>query len=171
MAIIDTSGRTGTTSPPASRVITGGRSVVSINAGNGPVVIGIFDSCSVTESITSEDIHILGRFSPSEITLTAYAAVSVQCSGFRVYGYGAKALGQFPTLNQLLGLGPVTITISDRESPNGAAMATIINCLPDTNSTNFQSRATSKINISYRGTMLVDESAPHDSEAGAVDLP
>lgn len=171
MAIIDTSGRTGTTSPPASRVITGGRAVVSINAGNGPVVIGIFDSCNVSESISSEDIHILGRFSPSEITLTSYNAVTVQCSGFRVYGYGVKALGQFPVLNQLLGLGPISITIQDRENPTGAGMATIINCLPDTNSTSFQSRATSKISISYKGTMMVDESAPHDSEAGAVDLP
>lgn len=172
MAIIDTSGRTGTTSPPASRVITGGRSVVSITGSSGsPVVIGIFDSCTVSESISSEDIHILGRFSPSEITLTSYNAVTVQCSGFRVYGYGVKALGQFPTLNQLLGLGPVTITVGDRENPTGAGMATIVNCLPDTNSNSFQSRATSKINISYKGTYMTDESAPHDSEAGATDLP
>jgi hypothetical protein len=156
---------------PTSKVITGGRSVVTIDAGSGPVVIGIFDSCSVSESISSEDIHLLGRYSPSEITLTAYSAVSVQCSGFRVYGFGVKALGKFPTLNQLLGLGPVTISIMDRENSTGPALATIINCLPDTNSNSFQSRATSKINISYKGTMMVDESAPTDSEAGAVDLP
>lgn len=156
---------------PTSKVITGGRAVVSIDAGSGPVVVGIFDSCSVTESISSEDIHILGRYSPSEITLTAYNAVNVQCSGFRVYGFGVKALGKFPTLNALLGLGPVTLTVGDRENPTGAAMATIINCLPDTNSNNFQSRATTKINITYKGTMMTDESAPNDSEAGAVDLP
>jgi len=171
MAIIDTSGRTGTTSPPSSRVITGGRSVVSIDNGSGPQVIGIFDSCTVSESISSEDIHILGRYSPDEITLTAYNAVNVQCSGFRVYGYGVKALGQFPTLNQLLGLGPVTISIGDRENPTGPSMATIINCLPDTNSNSFQSRATSKINITYKGTFMTDESAPNDAESGAVSLP
>src|ERR1700676_1101114 len=117
-------------SPAASKVITGGRSVVSIDKGNGPQVIGIFDSCTVNESITSEDIHILGKFSPDEITLTAYNAVTVQCTGFRVYGFGVKMLGAFPTLNSLLGLGPVTITVADRSNPTGAPMATVVGCLP-----------------------------------------
>jgi len=171
MAIIDDSGRGGI-SPAASQVLTGGRSVVSITGpSGGPVVIGIFDSCSISESISSEDIHILGRFSPAEITLVSYNVVNVQCTGFRVYGYGVKALGQFPTLNQLLGLGPVTITVADRENPSGAPMATVIGCLPDANSNNFQSRATSKINISYKGLALSDESAPNDAESGAVSLP
>lgn len=171
MAIIDDSKRGGI-NPAASKVITGGRSVVSIQGpSGGPVVIGIFDSCSISESISSEDIHLLGRFSADQIVLTAYNAVNVQCSGFRVYGYGVKALGQFPTLNQLLGLGPVTITVADRENPAGAPMATIIGCLPDTNSNSFQSRATSKISITYKGLALTDESAPNDSESGAVSLP
>ena len=158
-------------SPTASKVITGGRTIVSIDSGTGPVVIGIFDSCTINESISSEDIHLLGRYSPDEITLTSYNAVTVQCSGFRVYGFGVKALGAFPTLNKLLGLGVVTLTCADRENPNGAAMSTVIGCLPDTNSNSFQSRATSKINITYKGTMVSDESAPNDSEAGAVSLP
>src|ERR1700677_3847384 len=110
MAVIDDSGRGGI-SPAASKVITGGRSVVSIQGASGsPVVIGIFDSCSVSESISSEDIHLLGRFSPDEITLVSYNAVTVQCTGFRVYGFGVKLLGGFPTLNKLLGLGPLTLS-------------------------------------------------------------
>jgi hypothetical protein len=157
-------------SPAASKVITGGRSVVSIDKGNGPVVIGIFDSCSISESITSEDIHLLGRYSADEVTLTAYNSVNVQCTGFRVYGFGVKLLGAFPILNSLLGLGPVTITVADRENPS-IPMATVIGCLPDTNSNSFQSRATSKINITYKGLALTDESAPNDSESGAVSLP
>lgn len=171
MAIVNTSGRGGI-QPTASKVITGGRAVVTIKGSTGsPVVIGIFDSVSTSESISSEDIHILGRYSASEIALTAYNVVNVQCSGFRVYGFGVKALGQFPTLNQLLGLGVITLTIADRENPAGPALATIIGCLPDTNSNNYQSRSTSKINITYKGIMLVDESAPNDAEAGATDLP
>ena len=157
-------------SPQASKVITGGRSVVSINQGGSPVVIGIFDSCTISESISSEDIHLLGRYSPDEITLVSYNAVTVQCSGFRVYGFGVKLLGGFPTLNALLGLGPVVLTVADRENP-AIPMATVIGCLPDTNSNSFTSRATSKINITYKGTMMVDESAPNDAEAGAVSLP
>ena len=171
MAIIDDSGRGGI-SPAASKVITGGRSIVSIQgAGGSPVVIGIFDSCTISESISSEDIHILGAFAAQEVTLVSYNVVTIQCSGFRVYGYGVKALGQFPTLNALLGLGPVTITVADRENPTGAPLATIIGCLPDTNSSSYQSRATSKINITYKGLALTDESAPNDSESGAVSLP
>jgi hypothetical protein len=111
------------------------------------------------------------RYPPDEITLTAYNAVTVQCTGFRVYGFGVKMLGAFPTLNSLLGLGPVTITVADRENPTGAPLATIIGCLPDTNSNSFQSRATSKINITYKGVALTDESAPNDAESGAVSLP
>lgn len=168
--IIDDSGRSGI-SAAASKVITGGRSVVSIQGPDGTInVIGIFDSCQISESISSEDIHLLGRYSPDEITLVSYNAVTVACTGFRVYGYGVKALGQFPTLNQLLGLGPVVITVGDRENP-GAALATVIGCLPDTNSNSFTSRATSKINITYKGIALTDESAPNDSESGAVSLP
>jgi hypothetical protein len=158
-------------SPNASKVITGGRTVVSLNNGSGPVVIGIFDSCSINESLTTEDIHILGRFGAAEITLTAYNSVNVTCTGFRVYGAGVKILGQFPTLNALLGLGPISLSVTDRENPNGAPLATVVGCIPNTNSNNFQSRATSKINISYVGTMITDESAPNDAESGAVGLP
>lgn len=171
MAIIDDSGRGGI-SPAASKVITGGRSVVTITGPTGgPQVIGIFDSCTINESISSEDIHILGRYSADSICLVSYNSVTVSCTGFRVFGYGVKALGQFPTLNQLLGLGPVTITVGDRENPSGPSMATVIGCLPDTNSNSFQSRSTSKINLTYKGTIMTDESAPNDAESGAVSLP
>ena len=155
----------------SSKVITGGRSVVSINSGNGPVVIGIFDSCTISESISSEDIHILGAYAAQEITLVSYNSVSVSFSGFRVYGHGVKLLGAFPTLNNLLSLGPVVITVGDRESPTGPPMATIVNCLPDTNSNSFTSRATSKINLTYKGTSVSDESSVGDGESGATTLP
>ena len=155
----------------ASKVITGGRTVVSIQGSTGsPVVIGIFDSCTISESISSEDIHILGAYAPQEITLTSYNAVNVQCSGFRVYGFGVKLLGQFPTLAQLISLGTINITVMDREN-TGIPMATVINCLPDSNSNSFQSRATSKINITYKGTSVSDESSVGDGEFGSTSLP
>lgn len=157
---------------PHSKVIVGGRSVVSITDANGNTqVIGIFESCQVNESLSTEDIHLLGRYSPDEIVVTAYNAVTANCSGFKVYGHGAKILGKFPKLNDLLTLGPVTLTVADRQNPAGSAMVTIINCIPDTNGTNFQTKATSRVNLSYRGTMLTDESSQGDSESGAVSLP
>ena len=149
-----------------SKIITGGRSVVSIAGADGVFKpIGIFDSCTVNESISSEDIHILGSFAPKEITLTAYNAVSVQCSGFRVYGQGVKILGKFPRLSDLLNLGPVTISIMDRENST-TPMMTVIGCLPDSNSNSFQTKATSKINISYKGTNATDE---YDGNGSAGD--
>lgn len=156
---------------PQSKVVTGGRSVVSIQDANGNTqVIGIFESAQVSESLSTEDIHILGRYSPEEITVVSSNSVTVNCSGFRVYGFGAKLLGKYPKLNDLLTLGPVVISIADRANPS-IAMATIIGCVPENNSTNFNAKSTSRINISYKGVMLVDESAPTDSEAGAVSLP
>lgn len=157
---------------PQSKVITGGRSVVSItDAAGNTQVIGIFESCSYNESLGTEDIHLLGRYGADEITVTSYNAVTVNCSGFRVYGHGAKILGKFPKLNDLLTLGPVTLTIGDRGNPAGAALATIINCVPDTNSTNNNAKSTSRISITYKGTALSDENSQGDSEAGAVSLP
>jgi hypothetical protein len=155
-----------------SKTIVGGRSVVSItdNAGNTQV-IGIFESCQISESLSTEDVHILGRYSADEIVVTAYNTVQVNCSGFRVYGYGVKALGKFPKLNDLLGLGPVTITVADRENPTGAPMATIIGCIPDNNSNSFNAKSTSRINLSYKGTLVTDESSQGDGESGATSLP
>lgn len=157
---------------PQSKVITGGRSVVSITDASGNTqVIGVFESCQVNESLSTEDIHILGRYSPDEITVTAYNAVTANCSGFKVYGHGAKILGKFPKLADLLTLGPVTLSVADRQNPTGAAMVTIIGCVPDTNGTNFNAKSTSRINISYKGLQLADESTQGDGEAGAVSLP
>lgn len=157
---------------PQSKVVTGGRSVVSITDSSGNThVIGIFESASYNESISTEDIHLLGAYGPQELTVVSYNAVTVNCSGFRVYGHGAKILGKFPKINDLLTLGPIVITIADRQNPTGAAMATIIGCLPETNSTSFSSKSTSRISISYKGVLVTDESSQGDAEAGAVSLP
>lgn len=157
---------------PQSKVITGGRSVLSITDQNGQTqVVGIFDSASVNESISTEDIYLLGRFGAAEITQTAYGTVSVSCSGFRVYGAGVKILGKFPKLADLLTLSGVTITIADRQNPTGPALVTVINCIPETNSTNYNAKSTSRISITYKGTALSDESGPGDAEPGAVSLP
>jgi hypothetical protein len=157
---------------PQSQVVTGGRAVVSITDANGNTqVIGIFESAQVSESLSVEDVHILGRFGPVEIVVTAANSVKVNCSGFRVYGFGVKTLGKYPTLQQLLNLGPITLTVGDRSNPTGNALQTIIGCIPDSNSNNYNSKSTSRINISYTGTAVTDETNPGDAEVGAVSLP
>jgi hypothetical protein len=102
---------------------------------------------------------------------TAYNAVTVNCSGFRLYGSGVKKLGQFPTLADLITLGTITLAVQDRQNPTGAPLATIVNCVPETNNVNFNARASSKVNITYRGTALTDESTQGDAELGASSYP
>jgi hypothetical protein len=156
--------------PLTAKTITGGRTIVSSDALGGAVV-GIFDSITINEGLTLEDIHTLGKFGPQEIVATAYNAVTVNCSGFRVYGSGLKALGQFPTLQDLVNLGTLTLTVQDRQNPSGAPLQTIISCVPETNNVNYNARASSKVNITYRGTALTDESTVGDAELGATTYP
>ena len=76
----------------SAKVFHGARAKVFVKpTENGtPQLVGIFDSCSYSVNIGAEAIHILGRFSPDEITQTSYEAVQVSCSGFRIIGNGAK---------------------------------------------------------------------------------
>jgi len=150
-----------------AKTITGGRTVV-ISDG---IPVGIYDSVTINEGLTLEDIHTLGKYGPQEIVATAYNAVTVNCSGFRVYGSGVKALGQFPTLADLITLGTITLAIQDRQNPTGAPLATIVNCVPETNNVNFNARASSKVNLTFRGTALTDESTQGDAELGASSYP
>lgn len=150
-----------------AKTITGGRTVV-ISDG---APVGIYDSVTINEGLTLEDIHTLGKYGPQEIVATAYNAVTVNCSGFRVYGSGVKKLGQFPTLADLISLGTITLAIQDRQNPNGAPLATIVNCVPETNNVNFNARASSKVNLTFRGTALTDESTQGDAELGASSYP
>lgn len=150
-----------------AKTITGGRTVV-ISDG---IPVGIYDSVTINEGLTLEDIHTLGKYGPQEIVATSYNAVSVNCSGFRIYGSGVKKLGQFPTLADLITLGSITLAIQDRQNPTGAPLATIVNCVPETNNVNFNARASSKVNLTFRGTALTDESTQGDAELGASTYP
>ena len=150
-----------------AKTITGGRTVV-ISDG---APVGIFDSITINEGLTLEDIHTLGKYGPQEIVATAYNAVTVNTSGFRIYGSGVKKLGQFPTLADLITLGTITLAVQDRQNPTGAPLVTIVNCVPETNNVNFNARASSKVNLTYRGTALTDESTQGDAELGASSYP
>jgi hypothetical protein len=151
----------------AAKTVTGGRAVVLSDG----IPVGIFDSVTLNESLTLEDIHTLGKFSAQEIVMTSYESVKINVSGFRVYGSGVKKLGQFPTLADLLNLGTITLAVQDRQNPAGAPLATVVNCVLETNNVNYNARATSKVNLTYRGTILTDESTVGDGETGATTFP
>lgn len=147
-----------------SKVVTGGRAKVYVDN----QLVGIFESCTVSNTTGTEPIHLLGRYSPDEIAITSQEAVNVNCSGFRVVGAGKHTLPKAPKVQDLLNFEPFTIVITDRQT--GATMETILGVVPNSNNTNYNAKATSRVNISYIGILNSDESGAQD-EAGAVSLP
>lgn len=148
----------------ATKVLTGGRAKLFVDN----VLVGIFESVNYGATIGVEPIHILGRYSVAEITQTSYEAVSVQCSGFRVVGQGVHVLPKFPKLQDLLQLETVTLAITDRQT--GETIMTVTGCVPTSYNSGVQGRATSRIQITYTGAKLVDESGDQD-EANSTNLP
>jgi len=135
------------------------------------VLVGIFDSCDYSVNVGTEAIHLLGRYSAAEITPTSYEAVSLNCSGFRLIGNGGHILPKMPKLQDLLQLETVTIAVTDRQGSASAAPILVAqNCVPTSYGTGYSAKATSRIRISYMGTVAYDESGIQD-EGDAVNLP
>jgi len=148
-----------------AKVFTGARAIVKVD--NVPVAI--FDSCTYAVTVGAEAIHILGRYSPAEITQTSYEAVTVNCSGFRLIGNGGHKLPKMPKLQDLLNLENVTLSMSDRQDTSKPIMD-VKNCIPINYSTGANAKATSRIQVTYMGTHAADEEGPQD-EGGANNLP
>lgn len=147
-----------------AQTLTGPRAVVSVDN----QVVGIFESCTYGANVGTEPIHILGRFGAAEIAPTSYEAVTVNCSGFRVVDQGVHALPKMPKLQDLLNLGPVTISIRDRQT--GKLIMNAIGCIPNSYNTGVNARATSRVSITYIGLKVTDESGDQE-ESGATSLP
>lgn len=147
-----------------SKVMVGARAKVYVNN----QLVGIFETCSYNMSIGTEPIHLLGRYSPDEITPTSYEAVTMNCSGFRVVDNGPHVLPAVPKLQDLLTLEAVTLAVIDRQT--GKTILTAIGCIPNSYNGNHNARATSRVTINYTGLRLSDESGAQD-EGGAVSLP
>jgi hypothetical protein len=148
-----------------STTMTGARAKVKV----GPNYVGIFESCSYGAQIGTEPIHTLGRYSANEISITSYEAVQVQCSGFRLIDQGVHKIASAPLLQQLLEFESVQIEVYDRQTEKNIAIIT--NCVPSNWSEAQNAKGTTKINITYIGTVLSDESGDQEESAGASVLP
>jgi len=157
----------------SAKVFHGARAKVFVKpTENGtPQLVGIFDSCSYSVNIGAEAIHILGRFSPDEITQTSYEAVQVSCSGFRIIGNGAHVLPAVPKLQDLLNLEYVTLTMEDRQDSSNQPIMTVENCIPVNYSTGAQAKSVSRVQITYLGTHASDEAGTQNESSGAASLP
>ena len=141
---------------PTSQTITGGRAQLYLPNQQGTLVLaGVYDTVSRSKGLSTEAIHTLGQFSAREIAITAYNEVTVNCSGFRVLDHGTTVLGDFPTLADLLNYQSAVIKVVDRQS--GKTLLVVTGCVPTSDSENYSSRATTKINISYTGIAAFDE--------------
>lgn len=150
-----------------AKVFTGARAKVYVDN----ILVGIFDSCTYAVNIGAEAVHILGRYSPAEITQTSYEAVTANCSGFRIIGNGGHVLPKMPKLQDLLNLETVTLAMIDRQgAQNDPPVMIVQNCIPINYSTGANAKATSRVQITYLGTHASDESGAQD-EGGAVNLP
>lgn len=150
-----------------AKVFTGARAKVYVDN----VLVGIFDSCTYAVNIGAEAIHILGRYSPAEITQTSYEAVTANCSGFRIIGNGGHVLPKVPKLQDLLNLETITLAMLDRQgAQNDPPVMIVQNCIPINYSTGANAKATSRVQITYLGTHASDEAGAQD-EGGAVNLP
>jgi hypothetical protein len=148
-----------------SKTITGSRAVVRVN-GN---IVGIFETCTFNRSYGTEAIHLLGRYSPSEIAYTSAEAVTLSCSGFRVAGNGVHVLPAVPKVQDLLSFEPFEVTVTDRQT--GDVILTAHNCSPNGDNGNHNARATSRVTVNYIGTIMDDESGTQSESQGATDLP
>jgi hypothetical protein len=146
----------------------------------GPAtLIGVFDNISYSANISTEVIHTLGRYGTQEIVVTAAEAISVDCSGFRVVGNGGfmstdaqgnetSLNGGVPTLQELLNLDTITLTMVDRQT--GDNIFSVIGCIATRYSGTLNAKATGKISISYLGT-AISEDNNDQAEVGATSYP
>lgn len=148
-----------------SVTMVGARAKVKVDG----VVVGLFDSCQYGANIGTEPIHILGRYSAAEISVTSYEAVQVACSGFRIIENGVHVLPKAPQLQDLLNFENVSLEVVDRQT--GQNIAIIKNCVPSNWGEAQQAKGTTRFNITYIGTILSDESGDQDESAQASSLP
>ena len=151
------------TAKNGGKTVTGARAIVKVNG----QTVGIFESCTVAGTIGTEPIHILGRYAPEEIAITSSEAVNVTCAGFRVVGAGVHTLPAVPLVQDLLLFDPFTIQVVDRQT--NEVLETILNCVPSSHNTNYNAKATSRVNITYIGTIGYNEDA-NDNDPG-VNFP
>jgi len=148
----------------AGKVLVGARAKVYVNNN----LVGIFESCTYNRSYGTEAIHLLGRYSPDEIAITSAEQVTLQCSGFRVVGNGVHVLPAVPKVQDLLNFEALTITVVDRQT--NQTIMTVIGCVPNGDNGGVNAKATSRVSVSYVGTIMSDESGD-DGEGDGVSLP
>lgn len=147
------------------KIMSGARAILKING----ATVGLFTAINYSVTYDLVPSHILGRYSPAELTYTGQEAVSVNASGLRIVDQGPYASMNFPKLQQLLNHEDITLTIVDRKT--GKEIMNVIGVRPVAYSSNSAARGLMDVNIQFLGLRAEDESGPQGESAGATSLP
>ena len=150
---------------PTANTIHGARAKLFIDG----KACGIFNSVNYSLAYDMQPVYILGRFSPSEIVATGQEAINIAASGFRIFDRGPHVSAKVPHLQDLLGLGEISLAIEDRENP-GKPIMTVVGVKVQGYSTSINARAVQEISVTFIGLRLSDESGSNDEEGSALDI-
>jgi hypothetical protein len=153
-----------------AKVLSGARAKLGFFDGNQVTYVGIFSDISYGVTYDVQPAWILGRYSAAELDYTAMEVVHVTANGYRIVDHGWFRDAQFPSLNQLMSFGYLTLSVLDRQT--NKEIARIDQVKPVGATGGYSARQLSTSTHTYYGLLVSDESQPDNTEsAGAMSLP
>jgi hypothetical protein len=131
-------------------VLTGARSRFKID-GN---VVGFAGGVSGSESIDYEPVDVLDLLEVREFAPVAYRC-TLSAQIFRIVGQSLKALGIFPTEENILTSGDLTCSVEDKIT--GETVAQFENCKTQEHSFDISARGITSENVNFVTIRLRDE--------------
>lgn len=146
------------------QIFNGARGQLIINGR----IVGLFTQISYGVSYDAIPAHILGRYSPAEITYAGQEAISINASGYRVIDAGPHTVAEVPKLQDLLTHEDISIALYDRKT--GKQIMTVVGVRPTGYGTGVAARSISDFSASFLGLRIEDESGTQGESSGASDL-
>lgn len=153
-----------------ARVMHGARAILYI--GGRPR--GIFTNVSYAVNYNVASVDGLGRFGPHEIVLTGMDPISVSASGWRLVSSqengqrGPHVEAAVPKLQDLLRHEDTTITIVDRQNPDGRPLLNVVGIRPTGYSTSINAKGLQEFGVSFVGLVANDETGEQYEEGAAT---
>lgn len=160
-----------------AKTMSGARAKVAVvDPATGRIrIVGITSSISYAYALDTQEVYILGRYSPAEIEYTAQEAVRGSCTGWRSVKHGPHREFLVPKLQDLLNHEYIEMAVIDRQTeqtdPNAARMAKINFVRPTGFSTTVNARQLQEVTMTFVGLLVSDEEGDHGESPGAVSLP
>lgn len=148
----------------SQKIMHGARAQLIVNG----KIVGLFSNVSYGLAYDAVPSHILGRYSPAEITYVGQEAISVNASGFRVIDNGAMVAAGVPKLQELMVFEDISLAIFDRQT--NKEVMTVVGIKPTGYDTSLAARSISDFSVRFLGMRISDESGTADEAPGASTL-